>query len=87
MIRYSGSIIAIAVGRFTDVIGARNVLVGVSIIGGFVLVSFMCVSSLATYYFAGVLLGIASPGTTSVFAVSMWTCSSTAPTSKTARSA
>ncbi len=59
----TGSIVAIAVGRFIDVLGVRNVLIGVSVIGGFALVSFLWVSNLATYYLAGVLLGIASPGT------------------------
>jgi len=60
---FTGSIVAIAVGRFIDVIGVRNVLVGVSIIGGLALVSFLWVSNLTLYYLAGVMLGVASPGT------------------------
>jgi len=60
---FTGSIIAIAVGRFIDVIGVRNVLIGVSIIGGLALVSFLWVTNLTHYYLAGVMLGVAGPGT------------------------
>ena len=60
---FTGSIVAIIVGRFIDVIGVRNVLVGVSIVGGLALVSFLWVTNLPLYYLAGVMLGIASPGT------------------------
>lgn len=59
----TGSVVSIIVGRFIDVIGVRNVLMAVSAIGGLALVSFLWVSSLPMYYFAGVMLGIASPGT------------------------
>jgi MFS family permease len=59
----TGSVVAIIIGRFIDVIGVRNVLIGVSIIGGLALVSFLWVSNLTHYYLAGVMLGIASPGT------------------------
>ena len=41
----------------------RNVLIGVTTIGGLALVSFLWVSNLTHYYLAGVMLGIASPGT------------------------
>ena len=60
---FTGSVVAIAVGRFIDVVGVRNVLVTVSVIGGLALVSFLWVSNLALYYLAGMMLGIASPGT------------------------
>jgi MFS family permease len=60
---FTGSVVAIVIGRFIDVIGVRNVLIGVSTIGGFALISFLWVSSLTHYYLAGVMLGIASPGT------------------------
>ena len=60
---FTGSIVAIVIGRFIDVIGVRNVLIGVTIIGGLALVSFLWVSNLTHYYLAGVMLGIASPGT------------------------
>jgi predicted MFS family arabinose efflux permease len=59
----TGSIIAIAVGRFIDVIGVRNVLIGVSIIGGAALVSFLWTPSLTIYYIAGVMLGFSGAGT------------------------
>jgi predicted MFS family arabinose efflux permease len=59
----TGSIIAIAVGRFIDVIGVRNVLIGVSVIGGAALVSFLWTPNLAIYYVAGVMLGFAGAGT------------------------
>jgi len=59
----TGSVVAVFVGRFIDVIGVRNVLVVVSAIGGLALVSFLWVSDLTFYYLAGAMLGIASPGT------------------------
>ena len=59
----TGSIIAIAVGRFIDVIGVRNVLIGVSVIGGAALVSFLWTPNLPIYYVAGVMLGFAGAGT------------------------
>ncbi len=59
----TGSVIAIAVGRFIDVIGVRNVLIGVSVIGGAALVSFLWTSNLTIYYVAGVMLGFSGAGT------------------------
>ncbi len=59
----TGSIIAIAVGRFIDVIGVRNVLIAVSVIGGLALVSFLWTPNLTIYYAAGVMLGFAGAGT------------------------
>ena len=59
----TGSVIAIAVGRFIDVIGVRNVLIAVSVIGGAALVSFLWTPNLPIYYVAGVMLGFAGAGT------------------------
>lgn len=59
----TGSIIAIAVGRFIDVLGVRNVLIAVSVIGGLALVSFLWTPNLPVYYAAGVMLGFAGAGT------------------------
>jgi nitrate/nitrite transporter NarK len=59
----TGSVVAVIIGRFIDVIGVRNVLLGVSVIGGIALVSFLWVTSLTHYYLAGAMLGIAGPGT------------------------
>lgn len=59
----TGSIIAIVVGRFIDVIGVRNVLIGVSAIGGLALLSFLWTPNLTAYYVAGVMLGFAGAGT------------------------
>lgn len=59
----TGSVIAIAVGRFIDIIGVRNVLIAVSVIGGLALVSFLWTPNLPVYYAAGVMLGFAGAGT------------------------
>ncbi len=59
----TGSIIAIVVGRFIDVLGVRNVLIAVSTIGGLALLSFLWTPNLAVYYVAGVMLGFAGAGT------------------------
>lgn len=59
----SGSIIAIAVGRFIDVVGVRNVLISVSVMGGLALVSFLWTPNLPIYYVAGVMLGFGGAGT------------------------
>jgi MFS family permease len=60
---FTGSIFAIVVGRFIDVLGVRNVLIGVSTIGGLALLSFLWTPNLAVYYVAGVMLGFAGAGT------------------------
>jgi MFS family permease len=60
---FTGSVVAVIIGRFIDVIGVRTVLVVVSIVGALALISFLWVSNLALYYAAGMLLGVASPGT------------------------
>jgi len=59
----SGSIISIAVGRFIDVLGVRNVLIAVSVMGGLALLSFLWTPNLPIYYVAGVMLGFAGAGT------------------------
>lgn len=59
----TGSIVAIVVGRFIDVIGVRQVLITVSTIGGLALLSFLFTSGLATYYAAGIMLGFSGAGT------------------------
>ncbi|MDA0994860.1 MAG: MFS transporter [Proteobacteria bacterium] len=59
----TGSIIAIAVGRFIDVMGVRKVLIAVSVIGGLAMVSFLWTPNLTIYYAAGVMLGFAGAGT------------------------
>ncbi len=59
----TGSVVAIAVGRFIDVIGVRVVLIGVSALGGLALVSFLWTSSISIYYAAGIMLGFSGAGT------------------------
>jgi len=59
----TGAAIAIAVGRFIDVIGVRNVLIAVSTMGGLALVSFLWTPNLPVYYAAGVMLGFSGAGT------------------------
>ena len=59
----TGAIFSILIGRFIDVIGIRNVLITVSALGAFAMVSFLWTPNLTIYYLSGVLLGIASPGT------------------------
>ena len=59
----TGSIVAIVVGRFIDVIGVRRVLIGVSTLGGLALVSFLWTPGLAIYYAAGIMLGFSGAGT------------------------
>ena len=58
-----GAIISIIVGKFIDVVGVRKILIIVSIAGALAMVSFLGTRDLTLYYFAGVLLGIAAPGT------------------------
>ena len=59
----TGSIVAIVVGRFIDVIGVRLVLITVSALGGFALLSLLWTSGLTGYYLAGVMLGFSGSGT------------------------
>lgn len=59
----TGTVVAIVVGRFIDVIGVRNVLVAVSILGGAALLSFLWTPSLPVYYAAGIMLGFSGAGT------------------------
>ena len=59
----TGSVVAIAVGRFVDVIGVRRVLIGVSALGGLALLSFLVTSGLVVYYAAGIMLGFSGAGT------------------------
>ena len=59
----TGSIVAIVVGRFIDVIGVRRVLIVVSAIGGMALMSFLFTAGLTSYYAAGMMLGFSGAGT------------------------
>jgi len=59
----TGAVFSIIVGRFIDVIGVRTALIAMSTLGGLALVSFLWTPGLTAYYLAGVLLGIAAPGT------------------------
>ena len=59
----TGSIVAIVVGRFIDIIGVRRVLITVSVLGGLALLSLLWTSGLASYYVAGVMLGFSGSGT------------------------
>lgn len=59
----TGAVVAIIIGRAIDTVGVRTALIFLSALGGFAMVSFLWVSSLPQYYFAGFLLGIAAPGT------------------------
>jgi len=58
-----GAIISIIVGKFIDVVGVRKILIFVSTAGALAMVSFLWTPNLTLYYLAGVLLGIAAPGT------------------------
>lgn len=59
----TGSVVAIVIGRILDSLGVRAVLIGVSTLGGLALISFLWVDGLPSYYAAGMLFGIAAPGT------------------------
>ena len=59
----TGSIVAIVVGRFIDIIGVRRVLITVSVLGGLALLSLLWISGLAGYNVAGVMLGFSGSGT------------------------
>jgi MFS family permease len=59
----TGAIVSIVVGRFLDIIGARRVLIAVSVLGGLALLSFLWTPNLGAYYAAGVMLGFAGAGT------------------------
>jgi MFS family permease len=59
----TGAIISIVVGRFVDTAGVRKSLIAVSTLGAIAMVSFLWVPNLTFYYLAGVLLGVAGPGT------------------------
>jgi MFS family permease len=59
----TGSIVAIVVGRFVDVIGVRCVLIVVSTLGGLALLSFLWTPGLTLYYVAGTMLGFSGAGT------------------------
>ena len=59
----TGSIVAIVVGRFVDVIGVRRVLIVVSTLGGLALLSFLWTPGLTLYYVAGIMLGFSGAGT------------------------
>lgn len=58
-----GAVTSLVVGKFVDVIGVRKMLIFVSTAGGLAMVSFLWTPNLALYYGAGILLGIAAPGT------------------------
>lgn len=59
----TGSLVAIVVGRFIDVLGVRRVLIAVSALGGVALLSFLWTPNLAVYYAAGIMLGFSGAGT------------------------
>ncbi|GAB5458347.1 MAG: MFS transporter [Henriciella sp.] len=59
----TGAVFSILVGYLIDRVGVRKMLVALSALGGFALLSFLMTSNLPTYYFGGVLLGMATPGT------------------------
>tara|TARA_R110002049_G_scaffold138781_8_gene299207 strand:- start:490 stop:1779 length:1290 start_codon:yes stop_codon:yes gene_type:complete len=59
----TGAIVAIVIGRVIDRVGVRSALLVLTTLGGIALISFLWVPNMAWYYFAGVLLGVASPGT------------------------
>jgi MFS family permease len=59
----TGSIVAVLVGSFIDVIGVRWVLIAVSALGGLALVSFLWTPGLVGYYLAGTMLGFSGAGT------------------------
>ena len=59
----TGSIVAIVVGHFIDIIGVRRVLITVSVLGGLALLSLLWTSGLTSYYVAGVMLGFSGSGT------------------------
>ena len=59
----TGSVVAIVVGCFVDLIGVRRVLVSVTVMGGLALLSFLWTPGLFAYYAAGILLGFAGAGT------------------------
>ncbi|MDH5345573.1 MAG: MFS transporter, partial [Gammaproteobacteria bacterium] len=59
----TGSVVAVVVGRFIDVIGVRRVMITVSALGGLALLSFLWTPGLAVYYAAGILLGFSGAGT------------------------
>ncbi|MES2861803.1 MAG: MFS transporter [Pseudomonadota bacterium] len=58
-----GAVAALAAGRCLDVVGVRAALIATIGIGGAALVSLFFVHDLTTYYLAGVLMGLAGPGT------------------------
>lgn len=59
----TGAIVSIVVGRFVDQFGVRPILIFATLCGAVALTAFLWVDSLSFYYFTGLLLGIASPGT------------------------
>jgi MFS family permease len=59
----TGAIVSIVVGRFIDTTGVRKALIIVSTLGALAMISFLWVPNLTFYYLAGVLLGVAGPGT------------------------
>ncbi|MGI9262706.1 MAG: MFS transporter [Woeseiaceae bacterium] len=59
----TGSIVAIVVGRFIDVIGVRRVLIFVTVLGGLAMLSFLWTPNLSVYYIAGIMLGFSGAGT------------------------
>jgi MFS family permease len=58
----TGAVFSILVGRFLDLFGIRRALIFTSFIAGFALTMFLWLNSLETYYLAGILLGLGSPG-------------------------
>ncbi len=58
----TGTVAALIVGRFIDVIGVRVMLILSIASGALALVNFLWVSTLSEYYLTGVLLGFAGPG-------------------------
>lgn len=59
----TGAVVSIIVGRFIDTTGVRRALIIVSTLGAIAMVSFLWVPNLTFYYLAGMLLGVAGPGT------------------------
>lgn len=59
----TGAVAAILMGRFIDYAGPLIGLTISSIFGGVAMIGFLWMEDLPTYYFLGLLLGVAGPGT------------------------
>lgn len=58
----TGAVACLVVGRLLDITGVWIALLCSIVVGGFALIGFFWIDSLKSYYFIGVLLGVAGPG-------------------------